>query len=302
MSSASGFLLVDKPSGPSSHDVVDAFRSITGERRIGHCGTLDPLASGLLILCVGVATRLAEYLTGHDKTYEARVLLGVTTDTDDVTGTELSQSPVALDRARIERELGAFRGSFLQRPPAFSARRSGGKRAYALARQGKDVELAPTPVTIHALRLVDFDGSIASLELRCSAGTYVRSLARDLGAALGCGGTIAALRRTHAGSFSVAEATPLADWVSAPEQWRSRLVTPADGLRDLEALMLDASTIEDVFHGRVVPVGSCAATGPMRAIAPDGSLHAILRRIGNSRWLRPVKVFHELAGDDPTRA
>lgn len=303
MHAPAGFLLIDKPSGPSSHDVVDAMRAVIGDDRIGHCGTLDPLASGVLILCVGIATRLSEYLFGHDKGYEARVLLGVTTDTDDVTGDELTRGEVRVERDRVERALDAFRGTFAQLPPTFSARRYAGKRAYERARAGKDVVLQPTPVTIHELRLVAFDPPHATLALRCSAGTYVRSLARDLGAALGCGGTIEALRRTSVGSFTLAETTPLLELTTNRDLWRTRLIGQAEGLRDLEPIHLDAVNALRVRNGLYVPIGSCAATGPVRAIGPDGSLVAILRRADDPAWLRPSKVFHDDArSGKPPRA
>lgn len=303
MHAPAGFLLIDKPSGPSSHDVVDAIRAVIGEDRIGHCGTLDPLASGVLILCVGVATRLSEYLLGHDKGYEARVLLGVTTDTDDVTGDERSRNEVRVDRDHVERALDRFRGTFPQLPPTFSARRYGGKRAYERARAGKEVALEPTSVTIHELRLVAFDSPHVTLELRCSAGTYVRSLARDLGAALGCGGTIEALRRTSVGSFTLAETTPLVELTTNRDLWRARLLGQAEGLRDLEAIHLDAVNSLRVRNGLYVPIGACAATGPVRAVGPDGSLVAILRRAEDPAWLRPSKVFHDDArAGKPPRA
>ncbi|MBL8767625.1 MAG: tRNA pseudouridine(55) synthase TruB [Planctomycetes bacterium] len=303
MHAPAGFLLIDKPSGPSSHDVVDAMRAVIGEDRIGHCGTLDPLASGVLILCVGVATRLSEYLLGHDKGYEAQVLLGVTTDTDDVTGDERSRNEVRVDRDHVERALDRFRGTFPQLPPTFSARRYGGKRAYERARAGKEVALEPTPVTIHELRLVAFDPPHVTLELRCSAGTYVRSLARDLGAALGCGGTIEALRRTSVGSFTLAETTPLVELTTNRDLWRARLLGQAEGLRDLEAIHLDAVNSLRVRNGLYVPIGACAATGPVRAVGPDGSLVAILRRAEDPAWLRPSKVFHDDArAGKPPRA
>ena len=202
-----GVLVVDKPAGPTSHDVVDRARRALRERRIGHTGTLDPFATGVLPLCVGRATRLARFLSGGEKVYRASVRLGFATATDDCTGEALSAPrPVDLAPARLQAALAAFVGTFDQVPPAFSARHVGGRRLYELARKGEAAPRAATPVTIHALDLVSRDGDRLELEVRCSAGTYVRALARDLGERLGTGGHLAALRRTRSGDFDLSRA------------------------------------------------------------------------------------------------
>jgi tRNA pseudouridine55 synthase len=202
-----GVLVVDKPAGPTSHDVVDRARRALRERRIGHTGTLDPFATGVLPLCLGRATRLARFLAGGEKVYRASVRLGFATTTDDLTGEPLSPArPVGAPTTAIAEALAGFVGSFDQVPPAFSARRVGGRRLYELARRGEAASGAATPVTVHALELLSRDGDRLEIELRCSAGTYVRAIARDLGERLGTGGHLVALRRTRSGSFGLSQA------------------------------------------------------------------------------------------------
>ncbi|MBI2975522.1 MAG: tRNA pseudouridine(55) synthase TruB, partial [Chloroflexi bacterium] len=204
-----GLLIVDKPSGPTSHDVVYKVRKWSNERRIGHAGTLDPMATGVLVLCMGPATRLAEYLLNGDKRYRAVVRLGQTTDTYDAQGRVLDSRPVDCTPEQIESALAAFRGAIEQTPPAFSAIQVNGQRAYDLARRGQAPDLKPRAITIHSLTLVGWSAPDATLEVACSAGTYIRSLAHDLGQALGCGAHLVALRRTAAGQFSVHQAVAL---------------------------------------------------------------------------------------------
>ncbi|NIP58321.1 MAG: tRNA pseudouridine(55) synthase TruB, partial [Gemmatimonadetes bacterium] len=202
---ADGVLPVDKPVGPTSHDVVARARRALDTGRIGHTGTLDPFASGLLLLCVGPATRLSEYLTALEKSYVAVARLGVGTDTLDPEGAvvERSDSWSELDRARIEEASASFLGRREQVPPQFSAKKVGGEAMYARARRGERVELSPIPVEIHELELLGVDLPDVRLRIRCSSGTYVRALARDLGAALGEPAHLAELRRTAVGSFRV---------------------------------------------------------------------------------------------------
>ncbi|GIV84311.1 MAG: tRNA pseudouridine synthase B [Candidatus Roseilinea sp.] len=211
-----GLLIVDKPRGMSSHDVVARARRLLREKRIGHAGTLDPLATGVLVLCVGQATRLSEYLLGEDKSYEGVIRLGQRTTTDDAAGEVVEARPVPPITPERLRQLEAqFTGAIAQIPPQFSAIQKGGQRAYALARQGRPVELEPRPVTVYALQLMPHDGAgtaeIGHLRIvvRCSAGTYIRALARDIGEALGCGGHLIALRRTQVGRFTLADAVTL---------------------------------------------------------------------------------------------
>jgi tRNA pseudouridine55 synthase len=219
-----GVLVVDKPAGPTSHDVVDAVRTVLGVRRVGHTGTLDPFATGVLPVCVGKATRLARFLGGGDKVYRATVRLGFATTTDDLMGEPLgAPRAVSVDRPGIEAALAELRDRKEQLPPTYSAKHVAGRRAHELAREGRKVVLQLVPVTIHALDLMDRDGDELVIEVRCSPGTYVRALARDLGEALRTGGHLVALRRLRSGAFSVEQAVEL-----------ERL--PAEGARSLVPL------------------------------------------------------------------
>ncbi len=225
-----GILLIDKPAGWTSHDVVARARRITGQRRIGHTGTLDPMATGLLVLCLGNATRLVEFLTGHDKRYTGTLTLGRTTTTDDAEGETLAEFPVpSLTQDSLDAATGQFRGPIQQLPPSFSALKVGGRRAYALARSGEVPALAPRPVTIHSLEATLATNDTISLDLTCSSGTYVRSLARDLGEALGTGAHLSSLRRESAGPFSLASAVTLeATEQAAATAALDGLIVPAD--------------------------------------------------------------------------
>ena len=220
-----GILLLDKPEGPTSHDVVGWVRRSLRERRVGHTGTLDPFASGLLVLCVGPATRLVPYLVGADKTYEAEALLGIGTDTLDPEGEVVARDDAwrGLSEADIARAVSGFQGEILQRPPAFSAKKIGGVAAHRRARRGEEVELAPAPVTIHRIEATVVDPPRVAFRVRSSSGTYVRALARDLGESLGTSAHLTALRRTSVGPWSVDEALvgdpreagiPAAAWIS----------------------------------------------------------------------------------------
>jgi tRNA pseudouridine55 synthase len=203
MSDLSGVLCVDKPLGMTSHDVVGRTRRVAGLRRVGHAGTLDPLATGVLLLCLGRAARLIEYLVGHDKVYETTVRLGQTTATYDAEGEVLAERPfLHLTLSQIEAALEAFRGDIVQQPPIYSAIKQGGQPLYKLARQGKTEVARPyRPVTIHELTRLSWEPPHLSLRIACSSGTYIRSLGYDLGEALGCGGHLSALRRLAVGRF-----------------------------------------------------------------------------------------------------
>lgn len=209
METSEGFLLIDKPVGPTSHDVIDRVRAVTGQRKAGHAGTLDPLASGLLIIGLGPSTKLLGRLSGSEKSYEAILRLGQTSPTDDAEGELTEVSDTIPTKAEVESALTNFRGQILQTPPVFSARKVAGRRSYQLAREGKKVELEARPVTISELRLSSYTYPELSLTTTVSSGTYIRSLARDLGTALGTGAHLTRLRRTAIGPVSVAESTPL---------------------------------------------------------------------------------------------
>ncbi len=240
-------LVVDKPSGPTSHDVVDRVRRELGQRRVGHTGTLDPFATGVLPVCVGLATRLARFFTEGEKTYRATVRLGFATTTDDLMGEPLHEPrAVAVDDEALRTRCAAMVGTFPQVPPAFSAKRVGGQRLYDLARAGRTVERAAVPVTVHAFDVLARDGDRLEVEVRCAPGTYVRALARDLGEALGVGAHLTALRRTRSGGFGLDSA------VSLDALDPRRLVPMESLLPEWPAVALNARGREAVRHGRDV--------------------------------------------------
>ena len=204
-----GIVIVDKPSGWTSQDVTARLRRVFGTRRIGHGGTLDPMATGVLPVFVGRATRGVEFFEHAEKTYEAVLRLGLTTDTEDITGAVLTRREVTVTRETLESALRGFRGEILQIPPMYSALKVDGQKLCDLARKGKEVERRPRPITIHELTLLDFTGETARLRVRCSKGTYIRTLCKDIGETLGCGGCMESLRRIAAGEYTIAAAVPL---------------------------------------------------------------------------------------------
>ena len=276
-SSVHGVVVVDKPAGPTSHDVVDVLRRALKERRVGHTGTLDPFATGVLALCVGRATRLARFLTAGEKVYEASVRLGFETDTDDLTGNRVGEtSPVLLERARLEDALANMLGEQEQVAPVYSAKRRNGKRLYDLARAGVPVDPPAQTITISSLRLVALQGDRVDLEVTCSAGTYIRALARDLGRALGVGGHLAALRRTRNGPFRLNQAAKLEEVRAGG----ARLIPLSDVPLDLPALRVTSEGVAAALHGRdVAGEGAIdAACSQVRLLDPDGGLVAIASR------------------------
>ena len=208
-----GIVIVDKPQGWTSQDVTAKLRGVFQTRRIGHGGTLDPMATGVLPVFVGRATRGVEFFEHAHKTYETVLQLGITTDTEDITGTVLEEKPVVITLQQVEAALSQFRGEIRQIPPMYSAIKIGGKKLYDLARQGKEVERPARVVTIHRLDLLGIGGNRIRLRVHCSKGTYIRTLCKDIGAALGCGGCMAELRRIAAGDYTLAEAVSLADLI-----------------------------------------------------------------------------------------
>ncbi len=294
-----GVLPVDKPAGPTSHDVVDAARRALGERRIGHSGTLDPFASGLLLLCVGAATRLAEYLAGLPKAYVATARLGVTTDTLDPEGTVTRTSDAwrALSPAVVRGAFEAHVGPRAQRPPAFSAKKVDGERAYRRARRGEVVEAAPAPVTVHALAVLECDLPEVVFALSCSSGTYVRAVARDVGDALGVGGHLTALRRTAIGSHRVETALPLKGLGDA-RAVRAALLSPLQALAHLPRLELSPADVGAVAHGRPVALRHDAIR-PARPPVPR--LEPFLGALGQAAHVPPgVAVTASVGGADPS--
>jgi tRNA pseudouridine55 synthase len=301
-----GILIVAKDPGNTSHDVVALVRRLTGTRRAGHGGTLDPFASGVLPVFLGLATRLVEYHMGDSKAYRATVCFGATSETDDRDGELVPGSGPAPTRAAVEAALARFRGPILQRPPAYSALKVGGRRAYQLARQGTPVELAPRSVTIHRLEMAEWDESdperpLAVLEVECGAGTYIRSLARDLGQELGCGAYLGALVRTASGPFTLAAAHSLDEVRRAaaggPADVAALLLPVDAGLESIPSAPLTAAEVAAVAKGQQVKPErrpSVAHGTRVRLVADDMSL------VGVGSWkggrLVPEKVFVAVPG------
>ncbi len=215
-----GIVIVDKPQGWTSQDVTAKLRGVFQTRRIGHGGTLDPMATGVLPVFVGRATRGVEFFEHADKVYETVLRLGLTTDTEDITGTVLTEQDAFVTGSMAEEVLAKFRGDILQVPPMYSAIKVNGQKLYDLARKGKEVERQPRPVTIHELTLLSMEADGIHLRVHCSKGTYIRTLCKDIGEALGCGGCMAALRRVKAGSYTAEEAVPLAELVASSDPGR----------------------------------------------------------------------------------
>lgn len=261
-----GILVIDKPSGMTSHDVVARVRRLLGERRIGHAGTLDPSATGVLLLGLGRATRLLRFIEAERKEYRAEVLFGVETTTQDADGDIVSsRDATALTTAEIKAALGAFRGEIRQVPPMVSAIKVGGERLYRKARRGETVEREARTVTIDALELLAFDPPVATLRIECSKGTYIRSIAADLGAAVGTGAHLAALRRTRIGPFSESSAVALED---ATE---NAILEMSEAIRGYPRRTVDAEDARAVVHGKVLPPagieGTYAIWGPEGLVA-----------------------------------
>jgi tRNA pseudouridine55 synthase len=254
--------------------MVDVVRRSLGTRRVGHTGTLDPFAEGLLVMVVGRATRLVPFAAAWTKSYEGRLRLGATTDTDDVTGQTLEQRPVAVDRAGLERTLDGFRGMVRQRPPAYSAVKVAGERAYRRARRGEAVQPAERDVEIRALEVTAFAPPDVEFRATVSAGTYLRSLARDIGAALGCGGHLVALRRTTVGPFR------LDDAVAPAAAGPADLLPPGVLVRHLERRDVDAVEREAVVHGRWIAAAGGATASPVAMFAGE-ALVAVADRAGD---------------------
>ena len=292
-----GVLVVDKPSGITSHDVVASARRALGESRIGHTGTLDPLATGVLPLAIGRATRLAQFLTASDKQYLATIQLGLTTDTYDVTGRELTRVDAAPSREAVQAALDGLRGNYLQAPPPYSAKRVAGKRAYDLARAERPVQPPAVPVLVRRLELVDLSGPTATVDVTCSAGFYVRSLAFDLGQRLGVGGCLQALRRTRSGEFALDDAVTLGVLAGEPAIAARRVLPMERLLPRLPAVTVTAEGEKRVSHGRVVEPAHVAEGLPsgaaewVRVIGPSGMLLALARPGKPAGALHPSVVL-----------
>jgi tRNA pseudouridine55 synthase len=245
-----GLLVVDKPQGMTSHDVVAVARRRLREKRIGHTGTLDPLATGVLPLACGRATRLVRFLTASDKDYDATIRFGLTTDSYDITGEETSRSAVRPSRERLDEALASLRGDYLQMPPAYSAKKVAGRRAYDLARKDEPVTLTAVPVSVTRAEVMDFDGDRARIELTCSAGFYVRALAHRLGELVGAGACLEALRRTRSGDFRLESALTLDALVEEEDAAAGFLIPMEELLPRMPAIRVTDEGLQRVSHGR----------------------------------------------------
>ncbi|MBN2309160.1 MAG: tRNA pseudouridine(55) synthase TruB [Candidatus Hydrogenedentes bacterium] len=274
-----GILLVDKSAGMTSHDVVDRIRSAAGIRRVGHTGTLDPAATGLLILCLGAATRLSEFLTGLDKVYEGTMRLGLITDSYDLDGRILEERPVpGLTAEAIQNAFDAFTGDIMQTPPMVSAVKIGGERLYKKARKGEVVDRPARPVTVREFRLLGFDTPLVHFRVRCTRGTYARSLCHEVGQMLGCGGALSLLRRTWVGHHSVDEAAPVESFATRDDVLRR--MAPLEGALQLPEVVVLPNRINTVLSGGVLGRADLQADCPVtegwvQVKSPTGKLLAL---------------------------
>ena len=284
-----GIVIVDKPQGWTSQDVTARLRRVYATRRIGHGGTLDPMATGVLPVFVGRATRGVEFFEHAEKTYDTVLLLGRTTDTQDVTGTVLAEKTVRLSPADIENVLPRFRGDILQVPPMYSALKVNGKKLYELARKGQEVERQPRPITVFELTNLGFDGTRLSLRVKCSKGTYIRTLCQDIGEALGCGGCMEALRRVRAGEYGIEDAVPLEKLLESetPEQYLRSLDTM---FAHCPAVTLTANQEKRCRNGN--PFSSPLPQGTYRAYSQSGEF-LMLAKVEDG-VMTTVKSFFEV--------
>jgi len=288
----SGVLVVDKPVGMTSHDVVQAIRRGTNIRRAGHTGTLDPRASGVLVVLLGPAVRLSEYVAASDKRYQAVIQLGTTTDTYDGDGKLLAEKPMDVTEEQFNTELQKFVGRIEQVPPPYSAIKVQGRKAYEMARAGEEVELEPRIIDVYSLELLEWAPPEAVIDVNCSSGTYVRSLAHDLGQRLGCGATLTGLRRTKNGRFTLRDAIPLRKLNEAfiDGSWYQYLIPAAEALTDWPAIDLTDEQMDAIRHGHRIPAtegSSPRACG----ISQQGELVALLELDEATREWQPKKVF-----------
>ena len=294
----SGVLVIDKPVGMTSHDVVQAVRNGTNLRRAGHTGTLDPRASGVLVILVGPAVRLSEYVSASDKRYQAIIRLGSSTDTFDADGKfTRSDQPVNVTESQFEAVLKTFIGEIVQTPPPYSAVKLQGRKAYEIAREGEEVDIAPRKITVHHLEVLEWAPPEVVIDVHCSSGTYVRSLANDLGIQLGCGAYLVGLRRTKSGRFTLRDATPLRKLQESfnANNWYQYLIPAAEALGDWPAIELSPDEVEGVRHGhRVKAIGEPELGSRVRGVSTQGELVALMELVtgedGAPEW-QPKKVF-----------
>lgn len=294
----SGVLVVDKPIGMTSHDVVNAVRFGTGIRRAGHTGTLDPRASGVLVILVGPAVRLSEYVSASDKRYQAIIRMGASTDTFDADGrfTRQVQPVINVTEQQFEDALKNFVGEIEQTPPPYSAVKVRGRRAYDMARRGETVALLPRKINVYHLEVLEWAPPEVVIDVHCSSGTYVRSLANDLGEVLGTGAYLVGLRRTKSGRFSLRDATPLRKLQEAfrAGNWYQYLIPAAEALGDWPAVELDPDEVEAVKHGHRIPANPADRPGInnlVRGVSMAGELVALMELDPTTSEWQPKKVF-----------
>ncbi len=288
-----GIIIIDKPQEWTSNDVVSRLRRVFNTRRIGHGGTLDPMATGVLPVFVGRATRGVEFFGHAEKTYETTIRFGLTTDTEDITGKVLTETEVQVTEAELLAVLPKFRGDILQVPPMYSAIKVNGQKLYDLARKGREVKRQPRPITIHCLELLECSGTEAKLRVRCSKGTYIRTLCKDIGEALGCGGCMAALRRVQAGEYTLEGSVPLRDLLDLSEAGQDveHLLRPVDSMfASHPKLKLNGKQTQLVKNGNAF-TESCA-DGTYRVYAPDGEFLALCK--AEKGTVKTIKSFFEV--------
>lgn len=294
-SKTSGVLVIDKPLGMTSHDVVQVVRRGTGIRRAGHTGTLDPRASGVLVVLIGPAVRLSEFLSTSEKRYQAVVKFGMTTSTYDTEGVITSENGHCdFSFEDLEAVLTKFVGVVEQVPPVFSALKIDGKRAYDRARAGEDIEMEPRQITVHSLELLEWEAPEAVIDVHCSSGTYIRSLAHDLGEEMGSGATLINLRRTKNGRFTLRDSVSLRKLEEAftNGDWYRYLIPAAEALGDWYTVELSHEQIDEVRHGHRVPALEPVEEGTMaRAISQEGELVALVEYVPADQEWQPRKVF-----------
>ena len=291
----SGVLVVDKPTGMTSHDVVQVVRRGTGIRRAGHTGTLDPRASGVLVILLGPAVRLSEFVSASDKRYQATIRVGSSTDTYDSEGTITNYtSDVDVNEEQFNEILQQFTGEIEQVPPPYSAVKIKGRKAYEMARRGEEVELKPRIINVYSLEVLEWDPPESVIDVYCSSGTYVRSLANDIGKALGTGAYLVGLRRTKSGRFTLRDAVPLRILREAFEagEWYNYLIPAAEALADWPMVELDADQMEFVRHGHRIPAES-GQTGWARGVSEQGDLVALMEVDEDTLEWQPRKVFFQ---------
>ena len=296
--SADGILVLDKPAGISSMEVVRRIKRASGMRRVGHGGTLDPMATGVIPICLGRATRLMEYMLDSSKEYLGEVHLGISTDSYDAEGEITGRGdPSGVEREAIEDVLDSFLGQIEQVPPMFSALKRKGKRLYELARQGIEVEREPRSMTVHSIRLEDWNPPAATVHIECSRGFYMRSLAHDIGVQLGCGAHLKSLTRLRTGRFRIADAVSIETAQKSFEEgsWSELLVGLDSVLGDLRAVIVGEREQAGIRNGRPVPLSEDDSAPPsdeeFRAYSLDGEFLAIMRFDASDRCWRPNKVF-----------